>query len=197
MNRATHFAILLAALLAPFTAALAETRAWHFRVFLDEREIGYHRFTLSGEGEARELRSEARFQVRVLGFTAYRYVHEASERWQAGCLRSLASSTDDNGEPVAVDWRAEPGVCAMSFAYWNPKILQGGPLLNAQTGKLEPVTVTPRGEETIELRGRPALAQRYRLSGQRLAIDLWFANREWVALESEAQGGRRLRYRLI
>lgn len=177
--------------------AFAETRAWNFRVYLDEREIGYHRFTLHGEGEARELQSEARFQVRLLGFTAYRYRHDATERWRGDCLQALDSSTDDDGERQKVDWREAPGACAMSFAYWHPKILQGGRLLNAQTGRFEAITVTPGGEETIEVRGSPTPSQRYRLVGANLAIDIWYAGKQWVALESAARGGRRLRYRLM
>ena len=67
--------------------ALAEVRSWNFRVMLDEREIGQHRFTLTTTGDARELRSEARFDVRVLFVSAYRYFHEAVERWNGDCLR--------------------------------------------------------------------------------------------------------------
>jgi hypothetical protein len=193
--------IRLAAVLALVLCSLpagAETRAWDFRVFLDDREIGRHRFALRADGAERELRSEARFEVKLLGFTAYRYAHEATERWAGDCLRSLTARTEDNGEKLAVDWRAEAGECRMSFAYWNPRILEAaGRLLNAQTGAFVAVTVQPQGEETIEVRGRPAPSRRYRLSGPDLAIDLWFSGRDWVALESTAKGGRRLRYRLI
>lgn len=192
MNRLLPFLLLLAA-----TPALAEPLAWNFRVFLDEREIGHHHFTLRTDGGSRELRSEARFQVRVLGLTVYRYAHDAMERWRGECLQALASTTDDNGDREKVDWRGEPGGCNLSFAYWNPTILQGGRLLNAQTGRFEPVIVTSHGEETIEVRGRPTLSRRYRLAGANLAIDVWYAGTQWVALESAAKGGRRLRYRLI
>ena len=180
---------------APPTATTP--RAWNFRVFLDEREIGHHHFTLRTDGGARELRSEARFQVRVLGLTVYRYAHDAIERWRGECLQALDSTTDDNGDREKVDWRGEPAGCALSFAYWNPKILQGGSLLNAQTGRFEPVTVTFQGEETIEVRGRPTPSRRYRLAGANLAIDVWYVGAQWVALESAAKGGRRLRYQLI
>lgn len=85
----------------------------------------------------------------------------------------------------------------MTFAYWNPQILKARRLLNAQTGELLPVTVTPQGEETVEVRGKPVAAHRYRISGPRLQIDLWYAGARWVALEALAEGGRRLRYELI
>ena len=46
-------------------------------------------------------------------------------------------------------------------------------------------------------RGRPVRAQRYRLSAPPLEIDIWLDDGDWVALESPAKGGRRLRYELL
>jgi hypothetical protein len=187
-------ALLFIALVAGALPASAQT--WSFRVLLDEREIGTHRFTLTERGAERELVSEASFRVTFLGFSAYRYRHEATERWREGCLRSLVSTTDDNGEPYKVDWRAR-GECVLSFAYWNPKILGQKQLLNAQTGELEPVTVAPLGVDSIETGNGKVSAQRYRIAGRSLAIDLWYAEgKDWVALETTAGDNRRLRYRL-
>lgn len=191
--------------------AAGETRAWNFRVLLDGRDIGRHSFQLRPLGEERELRSEARFEVNVLFVNAYRYQHEATERWQGDCLRSLASRTDTNGERETVSaatrgermlvektaGRDEHEGCVMSFAYWNPEILKARRLLNSQSGELVPVTVSREGEETIEVRGRQLVAQRHRITGPQLSIDLWYASGQWVALESPARGGRRLRYQLL
>lgn len=187
-------ALLFVALITGPLPAWAAT--WSFRVLLDGKEIGTHRFTLIERGAERELVSEASFRVTFVGFSAYRYRHQATERWREGCLRSLASTTEDNGEPYKVDWRAQ-GECVLSFAYWNPKILGEKQLLNAQTGELEPVTVTALGEDAIDTGNGKLSAQRYRIAGRKLAIDLWYADgRDWVALETTAGGNRRLRYRL-
>jgi hypothetical protein len=167
-----------------------------FAVYLDDKRIGEHRFTLVERGVERELVSEARFRVSVLGIPAYRYTHQATERWRGDCLQSLASRTDDDGTPYAVDWRSSSG-CTMSFAYWNPRILGERALLNAQTGELEPVTVAPLGVDSIETGNGKVSAQRYRIAGRSLAIDLWYAEgKDWVALETTAGDNRRLRYRL-
>ena len=82
---------------------------WNFRVTLDGREIGSHRYTLEPSGQGAVLRSQADFDVRFLFVTAYRYDHEAVERWQNGCLSALDSSTDSNGEVVAVNAVAGEG----------------------------------------------------------------------------------------
>ena len=199
------------ALLFALPAARAEVRSWNFRVLLDDREIGQHEFTLDTAGERRELRSEARFDVRLLFINAYRYRHEALERWNGNCLQSLVSRTETNGERLVVnavargsrlvversEGRDEHQGCVMSFAYWNPQILNARRLLNSQTGELLPVTVTPRSEETVALRGAPRTAQRYRINAPGLQIDVWYADVSWVALEAPAAGGRRLRYELM
>lgn len=151
-----------------------------FTVLLDGREIGTHSFTMREDGV---LVSQADFRVRFLGLSAYRYRHEATERWRDGCLQSMVARTDDNGERKAVDWRAEGARCTMSFAYWDPRILGARELLNAETGRLEPVRVSSLGEG------------RYRLAGEKLQIDLRYDAGRWVGLESTVDG-RRLTYRL-
>ena len=171
--------VFLSCLLVPFASHGTEKR-WDFRVFLDDREVGTHRFTLTEEGGVRELRSVARFDLRFLLVTAWRYRHEATERWRDGCLDSLVSRTEDNGEPYAVDWRRGDG-CEMSFAYWNPRIVDASRLLNAQTGELERV------------RFARLAGERWRLSAPGIQIELQYAGGEWVALEA-LKDGRRLRY---
>ena len=196
--------------LAITVPASASAGAWNFRVMLDGREIGRHRYELQPQGDGMELRSEARFDVRFLFVSAYRYEHEAVERWQGGCLRELQSRTVTNGERVAVSARdtggqltverpagrdVHPG-CVLSFAYWDPRILEARALLNSQTGELVPVQVMRMGPEAVTIRGQDLLATRHRINGTGLQIDLWYVGERWVALEALTDGGRRLRYEL-
>jgi hypothetical protein len=51
--------------------------------------------------------------------------------------------------------------------------------------------------DSIETGNGKVSAQRYRIAGRSLAIDLWYAEgKDWVALETTAGDNRRLRYRL-
>ena len=155
-----------------------------FAVFLDGKPIGQHRFELHEAGAERRLTSAARYEVKVLGFSVYRYVHDATERWRGDCLAQLTARTDDDGELIQVG-PLEPKDCVMSFAYWNPLILKQKELLNAQTGRVEQVAVTRLGEG------------RYRISGPKNPIELQYsAEGKWIALDSTVAGGRRLSYRL-
>ena len=204
-------ALLVLSLLAAACGARAETRDFSFRVWLDDREIGRHQFMLRADGGAREVVSKAQFDVRVLFIDAYRYRHEALERWDDQCLRSLVSNTETNGERQRVvassrgdalvverpDGREAHDGCVMTFAYWNPRILAASRLLNTQTGEMLPVTVTPRGAEMLEIRGQPQRARRYRIDASKLQVDLWYVGDRWAGLEAVVAGGRRLRYELL
>lgn len=192
-------------------ASADATREWSFKVTLDDRPIGEHRFVLRERGDRRELTSEARFRVRFLFVDAYRYEHRARELWQDDCLVQLDAHTDTNGKRVAVAGeRADHQFllrtgrssgrldgCVQTFAYWNPHILGARRLLNPQTGEFVPVTVTRLGRDPITGHEH---AERFRLEGlprdeEPLVIDLWYTPAgEWLALESRTPQKRLLRY---
>lgn len=194
----------------PLLSAAADT-TFDFQVLLDDKPIGEHRFTVGGPADARTVVSDARFTVKLLGLTVYRYTHRAEEQWRGDCLRSLVASTDDDGSASRVT--AEPAGdalkvvmpegtqsiqgCAMSFAYWNPAIRKQSRLLNAQTGRHEAVQVSRVASGTVEVRGQSVPAMRWRIEGPAQPVDVWYtAQGEWVGLDSTVGGGRKLSYRL-
>jgi hypothetical protein len=195
---------------------LATTGAdWQFSVMLDGRAIGTHRFELRPAGDAaRALTSDARFDVKVLGLTVYRYRHQARERWQGDCLDHIESRTEDAGEVTVVRGQAVDGVfrvtadtdrkplqsqaqgCLTSFAYWNPRQLANQQqLLDQGTGRIQPVTITPLPATRIDVRGNPTTVTGLRISGLKAPIDVWYADDHWVGLDTTAEG-RALTYRL-
>ena len=209
-------AALLAAIVATAGAADAPPLPrgeWHFEVRLDGTPIGEHRFSVTGQGDQRKVVSDARFDVRLLGFSAYRYRHRATEQWRDGCLVALESSTDDDGRServraqrdgdglaIEADGRTETvHGCIMSFAYWNPALQARtqAQLLNAQTGRLESVRLQRGGSGLVEVHGQAVPARELRLSGAARPIALWYsAAGDWIGLDSTVAGGRQLSYRL-
>jgi len=199
------------ALLSVTATASASTEEWRFRVFLDDAEIGYHRFRLLGDGPEQQLESEARYNVKFLYVTVYRYAHDSRERWQGNCLKQVEANTQDNGKTLTVRGKqdgdrfvvtgtrgqASLPACVMTFAYWNPDLLGQSRLLNVQTGEYLDVQVRTLGEETITARGSAQRALRYALETRDFRIDLWYSpNKEWLALESSTEGGRKIRYQV-
>ncbi|KQP35290.1 DUF6134 family protein [Pseudorhodoferax sp. Leaf274] len=204
IERSRLCALLLAAL--PGLAGAQE-----FGVTLDDQPIGTHRFTLGGTPQARTVRSEAAFAVKLLGLTVYRYRHQASEQWRGDCLAALDASTDDDGQPGKVQAQARGDVlqvtgpagalslpgCVMSYAYWNPAMRLQTQLLNAQTGRHEAVRIRRMDSGTVDVRGQPRSAERWRIEGPEQPIDVWYTPAgDWVGLDSTVRSGRQLRYRL-
>ena len=198
------------------------TGEWNFRALLDGKPIGQHRFSVTAYagtkagavgalGDERRVISEASFAVKFLGVTAYRYRHKATEQWRGDCLTALTASTDDDGKASSVRTEADGETlsvktvaatqslsgCVMTFAYWNPAIQTQTRLLNAQTGKAEAVQVSRIGSGSVEVRGQPVAATRFRITGAAEPIDVRYsAQGEWIGLDSQVAGGRKLSYRL-
>lgn len=210
MSARWRFGVAALSSAVPLVCAAADT-TYDFQVLLDDKPIGEHRFTIGGPAEARTVASDARFTVKLLGLTVYRYAHRAAEQWRGNCLRSLVASTDDDGAANRVTAEAAGAAlnvetaegaqsidgCVMSFAYWNPAIRQQSRLLNAQTGRHEAVQVSRVASGTVDARGQPVAAVRWRIDGPAQPVDVWYtAQGDWVGLDSTVGGGRKLSYRL-
>lgn len=207
-----RIAIFLVALFALVPPSSAREGEWRFRVYLDDKPIGHHHFVLKDSGGQRVLTSEADFEYRLLFVKLYEYSHRNTEKWVGDCLVSIDSRTDANGDLYRVT-AAQQGdrfilageegkvtlpACPMSFAYWNPEFLRQDRLVNTQTGELVEIEVSRPDRVSIAVRGEPREALRYRLTAGEMDIELWYSESdEWLALETEARGGRRLRYELL
>lgn len=209
-------ALLLGSLLAlPGAVAATAEPAGEllFRVLLDDKDIGVHRFLVAREDERELVRIEADFDVTFFAIPVYSYDHRNRETWNNGCLERIESRTDDNGDEFRVEGedRGDRFVvstqdatieleadCVMSFAYWNRDFLSQARLLNAQTGEYLPVSVEELGTETLRLGDASMMARRYRLLNREEEIDInvWYdaGSGRWLSLESRVGGDRVLRY---
>lgn len=213
VNKMMRFISMTAlALLLQSTAALAQQDEWNFRVFLDDREIGTHDFTLQRENGLEQVSSAADFEYKLLFVKLYDYQHRNTEHWQGDCLVKINSRTDANGDKFKVQgslgeegFLLETGdgqevlpTCVMTFAYWNPEFLNSSALLNSQNGELLSVEISDPEPDQLMVRGSMRAAFKYRLQAGEMNIRLWYSeSNEWLALETDARGGRVLRYELL
>ena len=194
-------------------AALPTVEEIRFRVLLDDKEIGYHTFTIASEGKAKVVKTKAEFDVRLFFIRAYNYLHENTETWRNGCLHRIDSLTDDNGKRFEVNGekgkdsfklvtldtvRSLKQDCVMTFAYWDQDFLSQTRLLNAQTGDYVEVRTESLGQRRFEVGSGVILGQGFRVfsSDHDLSINVWYhenTNR-WLALESAVGNGKTLRY---
>ena len=193
----------LSLLLSIASPVFCDTTRLDFGVFLDGKRIGEHTFALESIGPERYVvRSDARFDVRVLLVPVYRYRHSAQEVWAGGCLQSIDSTTTVNGKASLLRGRLQAEafelevedaeapqskslpVCVSTYAYWDAKtLLRQERLLNSQTGTYETVTFDMGNS------GRVAI------NGEKFVIDLEYAANQWRGL-STLRYGRKLEYRL-
>ena len=183
-----------------------EQKRWDFQVFLEDKPIGYHQFSLQDN----IVQSTAEFNIKFLFFNAYQYKHHNREVWESGCLREIQSETVDNGEQYSVDGyvdnnqfylstrvdRTELDGCVRSFAYWDPQLIDAPKLLNTQTGEYQQAILEHAGStEFTRDSGMTITATRYVLRVAESEIELWYGpDNDWLALNSRIKGGRKLRY---
>lgn len=191
--------------------AVSQAKEWTFDVFLDKSKMGQHTFALSNN----QLTSTVKFNVKVLFIEAYAYDHTAVEQWRDGCLVSLNTNTVENkvidevkGSLTQSGFVVDNGKttqtlpeCTMTFAYWDPKILQQNKLLNPQNGQWLDIKVIKTNEETLTIKNLTTKTTHYKLTGtlagkSKLNIELWYTadTQEWVALKSITPEGYVVNY---
>ncbi len=195
----------------PSIALPASTEHWYFKAFIDDREVGYHSFDVTRDGQWIYLSSRADFEYRLLRIPLFSYTHEVKERYDENlCLEYIESSTETRREKIALNGqRTQEGftvntikggagedlgvTCLTTFAYWSPKLLTQNQLLNGQDGRLMPVTIEP----IITDGPRSSARKSYRLKAESLDLTLHYsADGQWLGLESLLPAGRRLIYKL-
>ncbi len=174
---------------------------YNFTVFIDQREVGQHQFSVTREGETIRVASTMALNFTVLLVKKVSYQHRANEIWQNGCITELTSETTRQGKTSAVDARGigsgllvvrgdeteDLSGCVRGFAYWDPALLEGEFLLNADSGKYVPVEITTTVAEDS--------SKSIVIKGPKMLIDLQYsAEGEWLSLESELKIGGTLRY---
>ena len=180
-----------------------------FRVYLDDREIGYHKVQLRRTPKGAEVSVVASFDIKILFFNAFSYRHNAEEHWNGTCLEEVRSETEYGGDQLYVRSEAtETGLkiinqsreitlagCIRSYAYWDLERLRTSRLLNTQTGEHQKVAITDLGITPLQIGSRNLMAVSYQLETEQGDITLWYGeNQEWLGLQTRIRGNKILSY---
>lgn len=189
-----------------FSSSVLNAQTWDFDVSMDGKHIGSHQFIVNNQENNRKiLKSEAKFNVKFLSINLFEYHHQADELWESDCLKTLEAKTKENSKvtvikgyqdiplfkvnglkPVEID-----SECLMTFAYWNPKILQQKKLLNPQTGEYLSTNISYVGKDTILVKGENVKADQYKIDTSKFKINIWYGlDGKWLALRSLTPDGQ-------
>lgn len=160
---------------------------WRFDVLRHGNVIGEHVFTFARDGEDFVVEVAIDIAVGMLGITLFRFTHRAEEVWRDGRLRSLATTTDDDGTPWHVELRHRDGALrggvngedvqlpgdAIPASLWHRDTTTAPALLDTIDGRMKAVTSQALGEDTARVGGTETTARRFRLTGQ-LQRDVWY-----------------------
>ena len=187
-------------------ADLPSYEHWHFTAFIDDKEVGYHRFEVRRDGPLVFLNSSANFEYRLWKVPLFSYAHEVSETYDENlCLQQIDSSTVTRKANLALSGKkiktgfaldSDKTVvltedCLTTFAYWSQEFLNREKLLNGQDGDLMAVQISNLATSGVDS------SQRYRLQAGTIDLTLTYsANGHWQGLESALPAGRTLFYKL-
>ena len=187
-------------------AQSVHVRTWLFDVRIDEKEVGFHEFTLRQGPRGYTMDAKVEFRYKVLGMTIFSYEHAVTERYDKElCLQSISSQTKTNGKSQSLNGSTGPSGfvlagqstttvttdCILTFAYWTPKLLSQSQILNGQTGDLVDIEVAPIAKTKTDG------TQRYALKGDKIDVHLAYDELgNWLTLDSILENGRSLTYRL-
>jgi hypothetical protein len=193
---------LLAAALAP-AAAQAAPPELDFRVIRDGREIGTHRVAFRDQGGLLVVTSTLRIQLRLAGFTVFRFTQDTEEAWRGERLAALESRSDRNGrlgsctargEGAGLRLRGAGGEVllppnAAPLTWWRlASLAEGVPLFEVREGR----AVMPRIE-----RLPAATGQRFRVTAGETSEVSYDAAGIWSGFVTTGEDGSVARYERV
>lgn len=197
--------ILLLSFGASIFAEENATEVFNFKVSLDNREVGWHRFVVETKGNQLTVSSKAKMDFTVLMVKKVAYRHEATENWLGDCLQAFESKTKRNTKIFLTSGSVKDGdfyvnrngeevlvsKCVKTFAYWRPAWLDDEFLLNVETGKYTPISLEVTEDQLTNMTKRVVGLPKTKIH---LAYD---KSGNWQTLESELKIAGTLRYQRI
>ena len=174
-----------------------------FRVMREGSAIGTHTVRFRDNGAMLRARTEMRIQVKLMGFTVYRFTQDTEEAWRDARLVALESRSDRNGRAGACRAMAEPdglhligtagravlpaGACPLTW--WRmANLAPGVPLFDVREG----LPVAPR----LERRAAGSVS-RIRVIGGEGAEVIYDARGNWIGFATTGEDGSAVTYERI
>lgn len=203
------------AVFMPFLASAAQadsaTETMKFAVMRDDAPIGTNTIDVIRNGAETSVQIVTHVAVGMAFFTLYKFDQTESELWANGRLLAMNATTDDNGTLHHTNANCHDGklvvegdgqvqklaTTILPASLWNPAMLSQNVALNPEDGKLVPVSVVDRGEDSLTVAGRLERVHHYLLKTI-FAQDVWYDDgHRLVKMELKGADGSTIRYQLI
>lgn len=192
-----------AAVALPAAAALTTETDIPFRVDMGGSPIGTHTVRFEERGDELHVFIDIALSVGFAFVTLYRYEHSNHEIWRDGRLVSIKTETNDDGEDFTVRGEAVDGGFRVTgvdgeillpadvapTSYWTADMLDAPAFLDTQRGVAATLSVSPVGDERLQLAsGERLSACRVKFTGD-LNLDSWYDEEgRWVKMAFSLKG---------
>ena len=203
------------AVFLPFSAVAARAESasetMKFAVTRDDAPIGTNTIDVIRKGAETSVQIVTHVAVGMAFFTLYKFDQTETELWTNGRLLAMNAITDDNGTlhhtnvnnrdgKLVVDGDGQVQKLATTVlpaSLWNTAMLSQNVALNPEDGKLVPVSVVDRGEDSLTIGGHLERVHHYLLKTI-FAQDVWYDDgHHLVRMELKGADGSTIRYQLI
>jgi hypothetical protein len=181
-----------------------------FAVTRDDAPIGTNTIDVERKGAETSVQIVTHVAVGMAFITLYKFDQTETEHWTNGHLLAMNAVTDDNGTlhrtnanchdgKLVVDGDGQVQNLASTVvpaSLWNPAMLTQNVALNPEDGKLVPVSVVDRGEDSLTVAGHAMRAHHYVIKTI-FAEDVWYDDGRLVKLELKGADGSTIRYQLV
>jgi len=186
--------------------AIANAQLSEFGIYRNDKQVGTHRVTRKVESGATTVEVSSRIRVTLFGLELYSFKYDATERWDADGLFSIAASVNDDGEQMSLSgerkgddfswqangaWQTHP-MPVYPTNHWNASVLEQDRVLNTLTGNINAVEIVPLGPRSIP---GANTANVYRYDGE-LRLSSWYSDTgRWLGMRFETERGDIIEYR--
>jgi len=191
--------------------AKPDVETMKFSVTRDDTPIGTNTIDVEQKGVDTNVQIVTHVAVGVAFITLYKFDQTETEQWTNGRLLAMNAVTDDNGKvhhtnannlggKLVVDGDGQVQKVAPTIlpaSLWNPAMLTQSVALNPEDGRVVPLSVVDRGEDTLSVAGRAEQAHHYVITTT-FSQDVWYdASHRLVKMELKGTDGSTIRYQLI
>ncbi|MDV7341275.1 DUF6134 family protein [Terasakiella sp. A23] len=185
-------------------------RSVEFDVLREGDVVGEHVTAFDMEDDVLMVRSKMNIDIFLLFIPVYGFDYRADEKWQDGRMVALNVNVVDGPDKFTLRADRENGDLVVhnkgqmltvqgdifSTNHWNMNVVEDSRVLNTLTGNLNEVTITPMGEEKVDVVGGTVMASRFDYSGDLKDTSVWYDDQgRWVKLQFKARDGSDIIYR--